>query len=80
MLARAMVLSMTITLGLPATAADDDTLRKDLTAVIALRGLPCGEVTRVERKAENDYVASCKDGNRYRVQISEQGRVVVTKQ
>jgi hypothetical protein len=65
---------------LPALAADDAELRKDLASVIALQGLPCGEVTAVQRLAENDYVATCKDGNRYRVTLSAEGRVVVRKQ
>jgi hypothetical protein len=60
--------------------ADDVTLKKDLTAVIALHGLPCGEVVAVKVQAENDYAASCKDGNAYRVYLSTAGRVVVEKQ
>jgi hypothetical protein len=63
----------------PAIAADDAAVRKDLTAVIALQGLPCGEVVGVVRQGENDYLASCKDGNRYRVFVDPQGRVVVQK-
>lgn len=62
-----------------AIAADDAALRKDLMAVIALQGLACGEVVSVVVKGDNDYVASCKDGNRYRVFLKE-GRVVVQKQ
>ena len=65
---------------LPVLAADDEALRKDLTAVIALQGLPCGKVTAVERRADNDYVASCQDGNKYRVFTTPEGRVVVQKQ
>jgi hypothetical protein len=65
---------------LPALAADDEALRKDLTAVIALQGLPCGKVTAVERRSDSDYVATCQDGNKYRVFTSPEGRVVVQKQ
>ena len=64
---------------LPSHAADDAAIRKDLTAVIALHGLPCGEVTQAERKGDNDYVATCKDGGKYRV-FTKDGRVVVEKQ
>jgi len=64
---------------LPSLAATDPAVLKDLTAVIALHGLPCGEVTRAERKGENDYVATCKDGNRYRVHTKDD-RVLVEKQ
>ena len=53
---------------------------KDLTAVIALQGLPCGQVTKVTPRGENDYLATCQDGNRYRVFINADGRVVVKKQ
>lgn len=59
---------------------DEAALKKDLTAVIALHGQPCGEVIGVKTQKENDYLASCKDGNRYHVYENEKGRVVVDKQ
>ncbi len=65
---------------IPVHAADDPKQRKDLAAVIALQGLPCGEVVGYEVKGDNDYVATCKDGNRYRVFVNAGGRVVVQKQ
>jgi len=61
-------------------AADDAALKKDMTSVIALQGLPCGQVVAVKVNAENDYACSCKDGNRYRVYMNAAGRVVVEKQ
>ena len=64
----------------PSFAADDEALRKDMTAVIALQGLPCGPVVAVKVIAENDYACTCKDGNRYRVRVNAAGRVVVEKQ
>jgi hypothetical protein len=64
----------------PALAADDVSVLKDLTAVIALQALPCGQVVSVVRQAENDYIASCQDGNRYRVFVNSVGRVVALKQ
>jgi hypothetical protein len=63
-----------------ALAADDATVKKDLFTVITLQGLPCGEVLSVTTRAENDHVASCKDGSRYHVFLNPQGRVVVEKQ
>lgn len=63
----------------PSIAADDEELKKDLTAVIALNGLPCGKVVAVKVLAENDYAASCEDGNRYHIYVNEAGRVVVEK-
>ena len=66
-------------LAAPSFAADDEALKKDLTAVIALQGLPCGEVISVKTQAENDYAVSCKDDNKYRVYLNTAGRVVVEK-
>jgi len=71
---------LTIALGArPAQAADDPAVLKDLTAVIALHGQPCGQVVSATKQGDNDYIATCKDGSRYRVFINE-GRVVVQKQ
>lgn len=61
-----------------ALAADDPKQRQDLSAVIALQGKPCGEVTSYVVQADNDFLARCKDGNRYRVYVKD-GRVVVEK-
>ena len=64
----------------PAVAQESAAVLKDLTAVIALQGLPCGQVVGATKQGESDYIASCQDGNRYRVFTSAQGRVVVQKQ
>lgn len=50
----------------------------DLTAVIALNGKPCGKVVNAAKRGEDDYVATCEDGNRYRVYVRD-GRVIVEK-
>ena len=63
---------------LAAGAADDPKQRQDLSAVIALNGKPCGEVVSYTVQGDNDFVATCKDGNRYRVFVKD-GRVVVEK-
>ncbi|MCX7054613.1 MAG: hypothetical protein NTU56_10455 [Proteobacteria bacterium] len=52
---------------------------KDLTAVIALHGLPCGNVVSATQQGKDDYVASCENGNRYRVFVGADGRVIVEK-
>ena len=75
--ARSLLLATLV--AVPTFANQDEELRKDLTAVIALHGLPCGEVVAVTVQAENDYLASCKDGNRYRVYLNPEGRVIVEK-
>ena len=61
-------------------AADDEALKKDMTSVIALQGLPCGQVVVVKVNGENDYACVCKDGNRYHVHMNPAGRVVVEQQ
>ena len=66
-------------LAAPTFAADDEALKKDLTAVIALQGLPCGEVVAVTVQAEMDYAVTCKDANKYRVYLNDAGRVVIDK-
>lgn len=65
-------------ISLGAVAADDPKQRQDLTAVIALNGKPCGEVVSYVPQGDNDFLATCKDGNRYRVYVKD-GRVVVEK-
>jgi hypothetical protein len=63
---------------LAAIAANDPKQREDLTAVIALNGKPCGEVVSYVVQGDSDFLATCKDGNRYRVYVKD-GRVVVEK-
>ena len=60
-------------------APGDVPVAKDLTAVIALQGLPCGKVIRATQQGEDDYLASCEGGNRYRVFVNADGRVIVEK-
>ena len=61
----------------PLLAQDEESLKKDLTAVIALHGKPCGQVVGVKVLAQSDYAASCQDGNKYRVYLNAEGRVIV---
>ena len=61
-------------------ASDDASITKDMTAVIALLGLPCGNVVSVVKKGDNDHIASCENGNRYRIFLNSEGRVVAEKQ
>lgn len=63
----------------PAHAADSGALAKDLTASISLLGLPCGQVVSVSSQGERDHLATCSDGNRYRVYVNAQGRVAAEK-
>ena len=77
--ARRLFAAIAACAAITALAADDAAQRKDLTAVIALQGLPCGEVTSYIVNAANDFTATCSDGNRYRVFVNAEGRVVVQK-
>ncbi len=63
----------------PVSAKDDKSVRKDLTAVIALHGKSCGPVVSFKRQGENHYIADCQDKNSYRVFVDKKGRVVVDK-
>ena len=58
--------------------AQDISDAADLTAVIALNGKPCGKVVTAAKRGDDDYVATCEDGNRYRVYVKD-GRVIVEK-
>ena len=75
----AQSLFMLALFAVPSFAQDEEALKKDLTAVIALQGLPCGQVVAIDEQAESDYAVSCKDGNMYRVYLNTAGRVVVEK-
>jgi hypothetical protein len=76
----ALMIMMTALIAGPARAAEDVSLLKDMTSVIALLGLPCGKVVSAVKKGDNDHVVTCQDGNRYRVFLNAEGRVVAEKQ
>jgi hypothetical protein len=79
---RTSVLTLTLATllgGAPLLAADDASFGKDLTATIALQGMPCDKVIEAKRNGDSDYTALCKDGNRYHVFVNAQGRVIVQK-
>lgn len=61
------------------TALADDAIGKDLKATIALQGMTCDQIVDSKRNGDSDYTATCKDGNKYRVYVNAQGRVVVQK-
>ena len=75
-----LIVVLTIFFAGVSQAADEVSITKDLTAVIALLGLPCGKVVSVIKKGDNDHIASCENGNRYRVFLNAEGRVVAEKQ
>jgi hypothetical protein len=67
-----------IAYGAPLFAADDP-FSKDLKATIALQGQTCDQIVDAKRNGDSDYNATCKDGNKYRVYVNAQGRVIVQK-
>ena len=77
---RIPIIVMAAFFAVPSPGADDAALVKDLTATISLLGLPCGQVVSAKRQGDNDYIASCKDKNRYRVFVNSEGKVVAQKQ
>jgi len=76
----ALIFSLAALFAGPSPAAEDPVLLKDLTSVIMLLGLPCGQVVSAKRQGENDHIATCKNGSRYRVFVNADGRVVAQKQ
>jgi hypothetical protein len=60
-------------------SAEEPSMVRDLAATIALQGMPCDRVVDAKRNGDSDYIASCKDGNRYHVFVDSTGRVVVKK-
>lgn len=62
-----------------AQPANEAKTTQDLSSVIALQGLPCGKVVSATQQGADDYAATCSDGNRYRVYVNADGRVVVEK-
>ena len=61
-------------------AQENEKVKKDLSTVIALQNKPCGEVVSFQRLGENDYIVTCRSGHRYRISVSESGRVQITEQ
>ncbi len=47
--------------------------------MIALLGLPCGQVVSATPLKDADHIATCQDGNRYRVFVNAEGRVVAQR-
>jgi hypothetical protein len=74
-----LILAVTMSFAVPAIAAQNGSLAKDLTAAISLLGLPCGQVVNVVTQGDRDYIVTCSDKNRYRIYLNPQGRVAAEK-
>lgn len=55
--------------------AHQETVMKDLFAVITLNGQACEQVVDFDLIAPMNYVAICKNGKRYRIGVTPEGRV-----
>ena len=77
---RTLVAALAMLACVPSMAADDPAMLKDLTSVVALLGVPCGQVVNATRIKDNDHMVTCQDGNRYHVFVNAEGRVVAQKQ
>ena len=74
-----LVLTIAVFGGARLLSAEEPSMVRDLAATIALQGMPCDKVVDAKRNGDSDYIASCKDGNRYHVFVDSTGRVVVKK-
>ena len=82
MVRRIFILVLTVSAafgGARLLSAEEPSMVRDLAATIALQGMPCDKVVDAKRNGDSDYIASCKDGNRYHVFVDSAGRVVVKK-
>jgi hypothetical protein len=77
--ASALLFALAMLVAASAPAADDPALLKDLTAVLMLLAMPCGEVVSAKRQGDNDHIATCEDGSRYRVFVNAEGRATAQK-
>jgi hypothetical protein len=53
----ALIVVMTAFFAKPSLAADEVSLAKDMAVVIALLGLPFGQVVSVKQQGDNDHIA-----------------------
>jgi len=82
---KTLMFAMTVAVmaGLP-SAAFAVTKAEDIATTIMLRGQPCGGrtvsgITETQDNAGNKTItATCPNGRRYRIDVSRDGRVVVT--
>jgi hypothetical protein len=74
-----LIIFAPVALSAASWAVADASNGKDLQATIVLNGQPCDQVVDTKRNADSDYIATCKDGNRYHVFVNPKGRVVVQK-
>ena len=57
--------------------AHREKVKKELFSVITLSGSHCEEVIDYRIENETLYVVTCKNGNRFRIKVTDEGRVEV---
>jgi hypothetical protein len=75
-----LVLVLGLSIAIPASViaqAHDEEVKKDLKAVLALKGKSCDEISVLKSQGENDYLVTCSNGKRYHIKIDANERVVV---
>ncbi len=55
----------------------DEIVKRDLLVVVAAHGVVCTAVTLYQKITNHDYVATCEGGDKFRVNVSDDGRVNV---
>jgi len=55
----------------------DEVIKRDLLVVVVAQGVLCTSVTVYQKITNHDYVATCESGDKYRVNVSDDGRVNV---
>ncbi len=61
----------------PKNQEHTEIVKRDLFAIISLQGEECRRVIQYEHQADLDYMATCENGNRYRIHVSPEGNVHV---
>ena len=55
----------------------DEVVKRDLLVVVAAQGVVCTAITVYKKITNHDYVATCEGGDKYRINVSDDGRVNV---
>jgi len=55
----------------------DEIIKRDLLVVVATQGVVCTAVNLYQKITNHDYVATCEGGKKYRINVSDDGRVNV---
>lgn len=54
-------------------------VKNELLIIISLIGEPCGEVVEYEIVTEHYYSIECKSADKYKLQVSKEGKIILSK-